>query len=348
MTDLLPHIQDRRILIAPLCWGLGHAARCIPLISHLTQHNHVEIASDGLALRWLIDELPDLSSHELPSYDIQYTDKPSFFRYLDHLTSSYKAIHAEHDATKRIVKDQSIDLIISDHRLGVRSDKVQSVLLAHQLMIPFASGLVRKSASEVHTKLISKFDDCWVPDYPEESKQLSGRLSHAALSIPKSYIGPLSRFAGMQLEERTVDLDMLVILSGVEPDRTRLEKKLYDILSHQPDYSVALVRGTPTARPSYMTESKSHMEIYDLATTAELSTLLRDAQLVVSRSGYSTIMDLHVLGKKAIYIPSEYQPEQLYLGELAHKGQRTSCLQEHALSSISLFTEVKRLIEPSK
>ncbi len=348
MTDLLPDIQGRNILIAPLCWGLGHAARCIPLIKHLSHHNHVEIASDGLALEWLRNELPDHDFHELPSYDIKYTDKPTFFRNLDHLSSSYTAIQAEHQATKKILQNHPIDLIISDHRLGVRSDEIESVILAHQLTIPFDSNLAKKSASEIQARLISRFDQCWVPDYPEEEKQLSGTLSHQGLSIPKTYIGPLSRFESTLQGDYQTDQYILVILSGVEPDRTQLERKLYDILSDQNQYRITLVRGTSAPRPSYMKTLGSHFKVLDLASSDELEGLLGSASLVISRCGYSTIMDLHMLKKKAIYIPSQYQPEQLYLGQLADLKIDSSCLQEHDLSAQSLFTEVKKHLGPSK
>lgn len=45
------------------------------------------------------------------------------------------------------------------------------------------------------------------------------------------------------------------------------------------------------------------------------------AEWVISRSGYSTVMDIAMLGKKAILVPTPGQPEQEYLGEyLSAKG----------------------------
>jgi len=348
VTDLLPDIHGRNILIAPLCWGLGHAARCIPLIHHLSRDNHIEVASDGLALQWLKKELPGLIFHEFPAYNIEYTDKPTFFRYLNLLNSSYTAINAEHQATKDILQSRQIDFIISDHRLGVRADEVESIILAHQLTIPFDSSFARKCASALQSRYISKFDQCWIPDYQEETKRLSGRLTHQELSIPKTYIGPLSRFQKDVDQIKHTDLDILVVLSGVEPDRSQLERKLFDILNNDERYRVTIVRGTSNARPSYIDVDKSRIRILNLATTDELAHLLRQTSLVISRAGYSTIMDLHILGKKAIYIPSKYQPEQIYLGQLADTKNGSSCLQEDNLSARSLFTAVNRLLESSK
>jgi hypothetical protein len=61
----------KRILIAPLNWGLGHATRCIPIINALKAHQFEPIiASDGIALSLLKKEFPDITCLELPSYDI--------------------------------------------------------------------------------------------------------------------------------------------------------------------------------------------------------------------------------------------------------------------------------------
>lgn len=287
--------------------------------------------------------------HELPSYDISYEGKPHIFTYIDHLTSSRTAINAEYTATKKILNDRSIDLIISDHRLGVRSDQVRSIFMAHQLVIPFNSGIIRKTASYVQSRFIARFDECWIPDYPEEPKQLSGRLTHMVLPIPKTFIGPLSRFDDkVRHHDQQESIDILVLLSGVEPDRTQLESKLYDILSSQDRYKVQLVRGTSNPRPESMTRDGSSIVVHDLLNTDELEPLLTETRLVIARSGFSTIMDLHVLRKKAIYIPSRYQPEQLYLGKIVHQYEGASCLLEEDMTTQSLFTEVKRHLGPSK
>ena len=52
----------------------------------------------------------------------------------------------------------------------------------------------------------------------------------------------------------------------------------------------------------------------------ELNQAMVDADIVISRSGYSTIMDLARLGKKAIFIPTPGQTEQTsYLAEHFYK-----------------------------
>ena len=64
----------KKILIAPLNWGLGHATRCIPIIKALLDYDFDPIiASDGSALAFLQKEFPQLKCYSLPSYDIEYS-----------------------------------------------------------------------------------------------------------------------------------------------------------------------------------------------------------------------------------------------------------------------------------
>ena len=66
----------KRILVAPLNWGLGHATRCIPIINALLESGFEPIlASDGPALELLKKEFSKLKYIELPSYNISYSKK---------------------------------------------------------------------------------------------------------------------------------------------------------------------------------------------------------------------------------------------------------------------------------
>ena len=47
----------------------------------------------------------------------------------------------------------------------------------------------------------------------------------------------------------------------------------------------------------------------------DLNTAILQSDLIICRPGYSTIMDLARLGKKAIFIPTPGQTEQEYLAE---------------------------------
>lgn len=346
MSHLFPELKDQRILIAPLNWGLGHATRSLPLIQYYAEHNHIEVCSDGLALDWLKRELPAIKMHDLPGYDIIYDKRPSIRTQAVMARKVAKAVAQEYEAAKDIIQGRRIDVVISDHRLGVRQKGVKSILLAHQLQIPFNSSLWRMSASFLHKVYINRFDECWIPDHREEDRRLSGTMSNLAINIPKRYIGPLSRFK--EGHDESPDVDILVILSGVEPDRTRLEERLLRWLRDMTSYNAVIIRGTHRPKPSSYIEDHDRVTMIDLADTEELQSLLRRSKLIVARSGYSTLMDLQVVKKPAIFIPSQHQAEQLYLGRRADENPSYTCIHEHELSQKKLFTEVKRLLRPSK
>ena len=127
----------KRILVAPLNWGIGHATRCIPLINALISHNYeVVIAADGRPLHLLITEFPDLEIVRFPGYNIKYSKYlPMSVSMLLQLPKLLWNIKKEHEALNQIIIDYKIDGIISDNRFGLFSKKVPSVFITHQLQI---------------------------------------------------------------------------------------------------------------------------------------------------------------------------------------------------------------------
>ena len=214
----------KRILIAPLNWGLGHATRSIPIIKALINNSFEPIiASDGVALKLLQKEFPELSNIELPSYNITYSKKGKYLKLklLKDSTKLIKAIKAEKKATKEIIETHNISGIISDNRLGVYNKKVPSVFITHQLNV--LSGNTTWFSTKIHEKIIKKFDACWIPDVKGEPN-LSGKLGHPdTFEIPTEYLGPLTRFKKGQ--QKPIN-DIMVLISGPEPQRTLLEELL--------------------------------------------------------------------------------------------------------------------------
>ncbi|WP_299116321.1 glycosyltransferase [uncultured Winogradskyella sp.] len=310
-NQILKQAQNRkRVLVAPLHWGLGHATRCIPIINALiSQGFEPVIASDGGALELLKKEFPKLSAFELPSYNISYSKKSNGFK-LKFLKASphiLKTIKRERKRVAQLVETERIDGIISDNRFGVRHKAIPSVYLTHQLNV--LSGKTTWLSSKWHQDIIKKFDECWVPDF-EHSPNLSGELGHTKRQLNNvKYIGPLSRFKKQNNEE---SIDILVILSGPEPQRTQLEKKLLFELKNKKK-SVVFVRGMVEGKQQ--TTIIDNIEMYNYMTSNELETAINSSKLIISRSGYTTIMDLAKLEKKAIFIPTPGQFEQLYLAE---------------------------------
>ena len=333
--------MKKRILVAPLNWGLGHATRCIPIIKALTHHGFEPIiASDGAALALLQKEFPLLSSIELPAYNITYAKNAIHFK-LKLLKDSPKllnAIHAEKNATEEIIETHHIQGIISDNCLGVRSKKVPSVFMTHQLNV--LSGNTTWLSTKMHQNFIKKFDACWVPDVKNEPN-LSGNLGHPnSFEIPTEYIGPLSRFEQKHLKKA---YHFMVLLSGPEPQRTLLEKQLLEALKGYPK-KVVFIKGVMEKEQSI--QLIGNITVYNFMTSDLLERTINESEFIISRSGYTTIMDLAKLNKKAFFIPTPGQYEQEYLAKrFTELGMVPSCSQEEftidKIESIASFTGLK-------
>lgn len=302
--------NSKNILVAPLNWGLGHSTRCIPLIKELEANDfNPIIASDGEALTLLKKEFPHLECISLPSYKIKYAKKERHFN-LKMLFNSPKISYAvlrEKALINQLIRQKKIDGIISDNRLGVYSNSVPSVYITHQLNV--LSGLTTKLSTRFHQYIISKFDECWVPDI-EGVNNLSGKLGHLKDSnLNIKYIGPLSRFN--KIKSPSV-YDYLVLLSGPEPQRTLLEEKLYNQLK-KTNKKVLFIRGKIEAQQEMFTFG--NITVYNYMTSKELELAINTSDIIVSRSGYTTIIDLAKLGKKAFFIPTPGQSEQQYLAK---------------------------------
>lgn len=310
--------NSNRILVAPLNWGLGHATRCIPIIRELLDHGHQPfIASDGVALSLLKKEFPDLPAFELPSYKISYAEKGRNFKIKMIWDSPkvFKAIAKEKKAVKRLVKEHDLQGIISDNRLGAYYKKVPCVFITHQLNV--LSGNTTWMSSKAHQKIIKKFDICWVPDV-KEKPNLTGKLGHLKKSkLNIAYLGPLSRF---EKEELSITHDLMVLLSGPEPQRTMLEEKLMEEL-YKFEGNILFVKGKIENHQVQEEIEIPHGKIlhYNFMKSDELEKAINQSKKVLCRSGYTTVMDLAKLEKKAFFIPTPGQYEQEYLAKRMQK-----------------------------
>ena len=335
--------RQKNILVAPLHWGLGHATRCIPIINELLAYNYnVIIGSDGAALLLLRKEFPQLKYIELPPYNIIYPKKGEFFKlklFLK-LPEIKKTITEEKEIIKKLVEENKIQGIISDNRFGIRHKKVPSVFITHQLNV--LSGNTSFFSSKMHQKIIKKYDACWVPDLPT-SPNLSGKLGHPKkLKFPVNYMGLLSR---MKKRDLPIIYDVLVLLSGPEPQRTLLENKMIASFLGT-DKKVFLVKGV--VEDKEQTQRNKNITMVNFLKSEDLEMVINQSRLVVSRSGYTTIMDLAALEKDAFFVPTPGQFEQQYLAkELKRKGIVASCRQKEftlkKLKEVPLYSGLKNL-----
>lgn len=275
-----------------------------------------------MALKLLEKEFPKLEAIELPSYNISYAKKPQFFKLkmAQNSPKFIKAIKAEKKATQSIINEFQIDGILSDNRFGVYSKHIPCVFLTHQLKV--LSGNTTWLSTKMHQKIIRRFDACWVPDNLGEDN-LSGELGHTdVLGIPVKYIGPLSRF---NKSDSPIKYNLLVLLSGPEPQRTYLQNLLLKELETFKG-AVLFVKGIVEGESKKSVSD--NLTSYNYLTSEALEKAINESKVVLSRSGYTTVMDLAKLEKKAFFIPTPGQFEQEYIATRLDKlGHVPYCKQ---------------------
>lgn len=317
-------IQGKRILVAPLDWGLGHATRCIPIIdSLLSQKAEVFLAGAGRSRILLQNHYPHLEVLELPGYDVQYSSgRQQIFTIGRQIPRLISVIRKEKRMTDQWVNKYQLNGIISDNRYGVWSEKVPSVFISHQLSPALPGGMVwlRKTVHRMQMQWLKPFSEIWVPDF-EGEPNLSGNLSHISEEISKlRFIGPLSRFQAIkklpdQWENPLLQghsPEILVVLSGPEPQRSILEKMIYH-QAQRLNKAVWIVKGKTELKEI---SQENHITHISHLSTHDLCRALKEAEWVISRSGYSSIMDFYTLGiKNLVLIPTPGQTEQEYLAK---------------------------------
>ena len=326
---------QKNILIAPLNWGLGHATRCIPIIQKLEESGFIPIiASDGEALQLLKFEFPHLKYLELPSYTITYPKKGKNFRWkmLQNIPNMIFAIRNERKLVQKWIEEFELCGIISDNRLGVYNKNIPSVFMTHQLNV--LTGSTTYFSTKMHQLIIQKFAQCWVPDVAG-NPNLSGKLGHSSnLNCKTRYIGPLSRFRKIDSD---IKYDLMVLLSGPEPQRTFLEEKIISELKNY-DGKVIFIKGKVEEKQE-INQSKNIL-FYNFMQSDALEKAINESKLILCRSGYTTVMDLAKLGKKAFFIPTPGQFEQEYLADKFKKeGLIPFCSQDNF--SIEKLEEVQ-------
>jgi uncharacterized protein (TIGR00661 family) len=315
---------EKNILVAPLNWGLGHATRCIPIINGLIDSGFNPIlASDGNALALLRKEFPKLQTLELPSYEIEYAQKAKNFKWrlLKNSPRTIAAIFEEKRLVKIWVNQLNLVGIISDNRLGVRSKKVPSVFITHQLNV--LSGKTTWISSKLHQIIISKYQECWIPDF-EFEPNLTGKLGHLKkTNLNLKYLGALSR---LKKQEIPIVYEVMILLSGPEPQRTFLEELLLEEVKKS-DKKIVFIKGKIENEQTKI--QQDNCTIYNFMQTLELEKTISESELILCRSGYTTVMDLVQLQKKAFFIPTPGQFEQEYLAKKYEKeGLVGYCLQD--------------------
>lgn len=358
-------IQKKTVVVAPLNWGLGHATRCIPIIQALEQAGTtVILASDGGALDLLRREFPHLRAIELPAYNIKYPFRSMVISMLFQGHKILRGCILEYFCLKKLLKIEKIDIVISDNRFGFFNRRVTSIFMTHQVQILMPIRFLQPFVNAVNHFFIRRFDALWIPDFAD-SPNLAGNLAHGffvkklAKKLKINYLGALTR---MKYFKTDIKYRAIVVLSGPEPQRTILEEKILlqlDLLISKnnnfppkngektPQYfsQFCLVRGVSDKKISLEnTKNIDKIEIHNVLTGKELNQKIMESNAVICRSGYSSLMDLVALKKKAILIPTIGQTEQEYLADELARQNRFICQEQDHLDVEKALSELPKTV----
>jgi hypothetical protein len=327
-------------------WGLGHASRCLPILSYLINNCKADlvVAANGSQADLIHESFPAIKIIHPPGYHIRYHKNRAgtIARLAFSLPHLAQQIKAENQWLRTFAEKNPVDVIISDNRYGFCHPDIPSYLITHQLAIktPFGRAVESLVRKQVY-RYINHFTACWIPDYEKINESLAGELSHPAKlpAIPVHYIGPLTRITAAEPGIPIPDLinsqlengrkiQLLVILSGPEPQRSILETNILEQWSKEPGISLLLVRGLPAQASDDSTHTSIQTElllpnswVINHLSTADLSQAIANASIILTRSGYSSVMDLVPNHKNLWMIPTPGQTEQEYLATyLAKKG----------------------------
>jgi uncharacterized protein (TIGR00661 family) len=324
------NLYNKKIILAPLDWGLGHAARCVPLIKQLQkQQNSLVIACTREQQQFLEQEISEVEFVDLFGYNMRYAKLlPLWAKILMQLPKLFAVVRKENKWLANYLEKNKTDVVISDNRFGFYNEKVESIFITHQLSVqaPFFEKVINR----INNSFIKKYNVCWVPDYAEEEKRLSGSLSLRKNIENTIFIGPLSRFEKQATQQKKYDV--LILLSGPEPQRTMLEEKLVSAFENT-NHEIALVRGSFSKRSQKL---PSKFDVINVASSKQLQELFVVSSKVICRSGYSTLMDLNALGLKGLLIPTPGQSEQEYLANYWQEKFACTRLDQKNISEESI------------
>lgn len=326
--------KKRNILICPLEWGLGHSGRSLVIVKKLVAAgNNIIIGAGEEHLAFFRKEAPGLTYISFPGYRPAYSRfLPQYLKLLINLPVLTLHTIREHNQLKKIIKEYNIDIVISDNRFGLWNRDIRTLYITHMPRIPFPSffRFLEFTGVLLHRMIIRRYSLCFIPDLPGEPN-VSGRLSHG-IKLPANvrYIGLLSRFQeteGASSDSQETARHNTVVLSGPEPQREILRKQLADILKDREPVTVFL-GGKPAGCEKMIREG--NIIWHDHLNASAMRDTILTSDSIITRAGYTSVMELISLGCRALLIPTPGQTEQEYLARsLSEKGWFASVSQKN-------------------
>ena len=261
----------------------------------------------------LQNEFPGITFLNLPGYKISYSKNKRLLplKILIQLPKILKIIRYEHKWLYEIIDKYRFDAIISDNRYGLYTNMCTAVFITHQLKIQTNISWLDKILQQYNYSFINRFSECWIPDF-KGKLNIAGALSQPEKmpAIEAKYLGPLSRFE--KNNEQILSYKWMVVVSGPEPQRSIFEKKIFEAATKTND-SFLIVRGLPGNQENNF--KIPNCKIYNHLNTAEMQEAMEASEFIISRCGYTTIMEILSLQKKSVLIPTPGQTEQEYLAK---------------------------------
>jgi uncharacterized protein (TIGR00661 family) len=330
-----------KIIYAVCSWGLGHATRSLPVIRKLIEENNeLTIISNGRSLELLKKELgKNIKYIDIPDYPMLLSENSRNFMaksfvywplFISRMESGLQKL-------KKILENSKCDRILSDARYDMYSRTIPSFFISHQIRImnPLRIKMFERGSEIFNLFFFKRFAGVIIPDYKDDN--LSGELAHNLRRIDEKkmhYVGILSDFKKKQTKK---DIDYLISISGPEPQRTMFEEKLVSQVNDLKG-NIIVTLGKTEKKDKF---NKKNIQTYSFLTKEKREDLLNRTKLVISRSGYSTIMDLAIIGTKALMTPTPGQIEQEYLGQYHNKKGTFYSVNQNKI-------ELKRDVEIAK
>ena len=326
----------KKIFVAPLNWGLGHATRNLPLIkAFLERGDKVIIAAHDRAKMLLQSEVPKCEFVDFPEYPIRYPQSGFFvtrFMFII-FPQMLIAMYKEKKQLQKLHNKYQFDYIISDNRFRLYLKGVKSYLISHQLRYKLPRSVTKlESLPEYFTySFFKNYDKILVPD-SDDPNSLTGELSHKMRYLPDEklhYSGILNDIQKPS-KKQTKDIDYFIIISGPEPQRTKLERLIFKQVNSLPG-KIFVALGMP--EKNYKIH-QGNATFYTYLNREQMHDFLQRSKFIISRPGYTTVMEMIQFNLQGLFIPTPGQIEQEYLAKYYEEKKWCHCVSQYKFNLV--------------
>lgn len=303
---------------------LWHATRTLVLINHfLDKWFEIDIISFWNALNYLRTELSNKKVKFIEIEDYPLLERWKWLKFYYYLILDLVKTNIVIKKENNYINNskEKYEFIFSDWRYWIYSKNIPSFLLTHQLafVMPKWLQIFSKLSDYFNYVCFKKFDYIFIPDYNDMNNSLAWELSHPkwVKKLPHQYIWILSSFYDADKWENE-KIDYLFSISWYLLDeKQNFVNRLLEEAKELDGKKVFILWDT---KNNYKKELENNITVYSFVSWKERKKLYLNSQVIISRTWYTTIMDLVELWKKAILFPTPNQTEQEYLSMFLSKN----------------------------